>query len=93
MREVVLHVRASALEDVLDRLLPIVAGGVRERPLSQDHLELRMRGENVPALAQLTSALGPLQHQIREHEVSDDWRERRLAEYSSDVIGGRIVVR
>ena len=93
MREVVLHVRASALEDVLDRLLPIVPGGVRERPLSQEHLELRMRGEMVPALAQLTSALGPLQHQIREHEVSDDWRERRLAEYSSDVIGGRIVVR
>ena len=25
--------------------------------------------------------------------MSDDWRERRLAEYSSDVIGGRIVVR
>jgi ribosomal protein L11 methyltransferase len=52
-----------------------------------------MRGEGLPVLAQLTSALGPLPHQIREHEVSGDWRERRLAEYSSDVIGGRIVVR
>jgi ribosomal protein L11 methyltransferase len=93
MREVVLRVPASALEDVLDRLLPIVPGGVRERPLGEHNLELRMRGEIVPALAQLSNALGPLPHQIREHEVSDDWRERRLAEYSSDVIGGRIVVR
>jgi ribosomal protein L11 methyltransferase len=93
MREVVLRVPASALEDVLDRLLPIVPGGVRERPLGAHNLELRMRGDTVPELAALTSALGPLPHQIREHEVSDDWRERRLAEYSSDVIGGRIVVR
>jgi hypothetical protein len=56
MREVVLRVPASALEDVLDRLLPIVPGGVRERPLSQHNLELRMRGETVPALAQLSNA-------------------------------------
>jgi ribosomal protein L11 methyltransferase len=93
MREVVLRVPTAALEDVLDRLLPIVPGGVRERPLGAHNLELRMRGETVPALGQLISALGPLPHQIREHDVSDDWRERRLEEYSSDVIGGRIVVR
>jgi ribosomal protein L11 methyltransferase len=93
MREVVLRVPAAALEEVLDRLLPIVPGGVRERPLGVENLELRMRGDMVPALAVLTGALGPLAHEIREHEVSDDWRERRLAEYSSDVIGGRIVVR
>jgi ribosomal protein L11 methyltransferase len=52
-----------------------------------------MRGETVPTLAALRGALGRLPHQLREHEVSDDWRERRLAEYSSDAIGGRIVVR
>ena len=84
---------AAALEDVLDRLLPIVPDGVRERPTGVHNLELRMRGDTVPPLAVLTSALGPLPHEIHEHEVSDDWRERRLAEYSSDVIGGRIVVR
>jgi hypothetical protein len=80
MREVVLSVPASALEDVLDRLLPIVPGGVREQPLGVHNLQLRMRGDAVPALAVLSGALGPLPHQIREHEVSDDWRERRLAE-------------
>jgi ribosomal protein L11 methyltransferase len=93
MREVVLRVPAAALEDVLDRLLPIVPGGVRERPTGVHNLELRMRGDTVPPLAVLSGALGPLPHEIREHELSDDWRERRLAEYSSDVIGGRIVVR
>jgi ribosomal protein L11 methyltransferase len=93
MREVVLRVPAASLEEVLDRLLPIVPGGVRERPLSVNNLELRMRGEGVPAVTELSGALGRLPHQIREHEVSDDWRERRLAEYSSDAIGERIVVR
>jgi ribosomal protein L11 methyltransferase len=93
MREVVLSVPAVALEEVLDRLLPIVPGGVRERPLGAHNLELRMRGEAVPTLAALSAALDRVPHQIREHEVSDDWRERRLAEYSSDAIGGRLVVR
>jgi len=93
MREVVLRVPAAALEDVLDRLLPIVPGGVRERPLGLHNVELRMRGDTVPAVAELTGALGRVPHQVREQEVSDDWRERRLADYSSDVIGGRIVVR
>lgn len=34
MREVVLRVPASDVEDVLDRLLPIVPGGVRESPVA-----------------------------------------------------------
>ena len=32
-------------------------------------------------------------HHLHEHEVSDDWRERRIAEYRRQVIGGRLVVR
>jgi hypothetical protein len=35
MREVVLRVPAAAVEDVLDRLLPIVPGGVREYPVGR----------------------------------------------------------
>lgn len=93
MREVVVRVPAAALEDVLDRLLPIVPGGVREHALGVNNVELRMRGEAVPTLAQLRGALGRLPHQAREHEISDDWRARRLAEYTADVIGGRIVLR
>jgi ribosomal protein L11 methyltransferase len=93
MREVVLRVPAGAVEDVLDRLLPILPGGVREYPLGSYNVELRIRGAAVPTLPQLRGLLGQLPHQVAEREISDDWRERRLADYSSDVIGGRIVVR
>ena len=92
MREVVLTIPRLAAEDVLDRLLPIVPGGVRERPAGR-HLELRMRGPEVPERAQIERAVGRWPHRLAEHEVADDWRERRLAEYEPDVIGGRLVVR
>src|SRR5436853_3186780 len=92
MREVVLTIPRLAVEDVLDRLLPIVPGGVRERPAGR-HLELRMRGPEVPELAEIEHAVGRWPHKLSEHEVADDWRERRLAEYEAEVIGGRLVVR
>src|SRR5947209_5460955 len=57
MREVVLTIPRLAVEDVLDRLLPIVPGGVRERPAGR-HLELRMRGPEVPELAEIERAVG-----------------------------------
>ena len=47
MREVVLLVPAAAVEDVLDRLLPIVPAGVRERNAGAQ-IELRMRGDDLP---------------------------------------------
>src|SRR5438552_17568957 len=78
MREVVLTIPRLAVEDILDRLLPIVPGGVREHPAGR-HLELRMRGPEVPELAEIERAVGRWPHRLAEHEVADDWRERRLA--------------
>jgi ribosomal protein L11 methyltransferase len=92
MREVVLTVPARAVEGVLDRLLPIVPGGVRERPLG-DSVELRMRGHELPARDAIARCAGPLPHRLSEGTVPDDWRERRLADYREDLIGGRLVVR
>ncbi len=92
MREVVLRVPRLAVEDVLDRLLPIVPGGVREVRVG-GHVELRMRGDDVPALPVLARAAGRWPHKLAEHEVSDDWRRRRRADYRAEVIGGRLVVR
>jgi len=92
MREVLLRVPRGVVEDVLDRLLPLVPGGVRELEAGRE-VELRMRGDGVPALAQLTAAVSSWPHTISEHEVPDDWRERRLADYEPDVIGRRLVVR
>lgn len=92
MREVVVRVPAAAVEDILDRLLPIVPGGVRQRPRERQ-VELTMRGEDLPSLREIQLAVGRWPHRLTERETSDDWRERRLADYEPNVIGGRLVVR
>lgn len=92
MREVVLRVPRAAVEDVLDRLLLIVPGGVREVPAGR-HVDLKVRGEALPALEELRRAVGRWPHRVSEHEISDDWRERRAADYIPEVIGDRLVVR
>ncbi len=92
MRELRLRVPAAAAEDVLDRLLPLVPGGVREIA-DGDAVELRMRGETLPPLARVAGAAEGWPHRVTECEVPDDWRERRVLDYRPDVIGGRLVVR
>jgi ribosomal protein L11 methyltransferase len=92
MREVVLRVPKRAAEDVLDRLLPIVPGGVREREQGR-HVELAMRGDELPSLTEIAHAAGRWPHRISERQVADDWRERRLADYEPDPIAGRLIVR
>jgi ribosomal protein L11 methyltransferase len=93
MREVLLRVPSLAVEDVLDRLLPIVPGGVRELPAGRRQVELIMRGEEIPSLGELARVAGRWPHRLQERSVSDDWRDRRLADYEQDVIGDRLVVR
>jgi ribosomal protein L11 methyltransferase len=92
MREVAVRLPREAVEDVLDRLLPIVPGGVYERSVG-DLIELRMRGPEVPEPATVEAAIGRWPHELVEREVADDWRARRLADYEPDVIAGRLVVR
>jgi ribosomal protein L11 methyltransferase len=92
MRQVVVRVPAALVEDVLDRLLPIVPGGVRERPGGRQ-VELTMRGDQLPSLREIQRSLGSLPHRLKESEAPDDWRERRLADYEPNVIGGRLLVR
>ncbi len=92
MRELVLRVGAGAVEPVLDRLLPLLPGGVREIP-DGDHVELRMSGYDLPSRAEIARHVQRWPHSLRERQVPDDWRERRLAEYRQQVIGGRLVVR
>src|SRR5437588_853912 len=91
MREVVLEVPRAAVEDVLDRLLPRLPHGVRERERGR-RVELRMRGEGLPSADEIRALTGRRNLRVREHEVPDDWRERRRADYEPDVIGGRLVV-
>jgi ribosomal protein L11 methyltransferase len=92
-REVIVRVPAHSLDDVLDRVLPVVPDGVREMPASRRHVELRMLGPNLPPLREIARAVRPVPFQISERDVPDDWRERRLADYRADPIGERLVVR
>ncbi len=92
MREVTVRVPRRAVEDVLDRLLPIVPGGVREVSTGR-HVELRLRGHDIPDREAMAQAAGRWPYRLSEREVPDDWRQRRLMDYEPDVIGGRLVVR
>jgi ribosomal protein L11 methyltransferase len=93
MREVIVRFPAHALDDVLDRVLPIVPDGVREAPAPRGQVELRMAGPHLPPLRDIARAVRPTSFQISERAVPDDWRERRLAEYQAHPIAGRLIVR
>jgi ribosomal protein L11 methyltransferase len=93
MREVVLRVQRATLDEVLDRLLPIVPGGVREVPSESSEVELLLRGDELPALERVAAVVTPASYEIAERRVSDDWRERRQADYRVQPIAGRLVIR
>jgi ribosomal protein L11 methyltransferase len=93
MREVIVRFPMHALDDVLDRILPIVPVGVREAAAPRGQIELRMLGPHLPSLRDIAQAVRPTPFQISERQVPDDWRERRLADYQADPIAGRLVVR
>jgi ribosomal protein L11 methyltransferase len=93
MREVVLRVQRAALDEVLDRLLPVVPGGVREVPSEGSEVELLLRGDELPALERLAAVVTPAPYELAERRVSDDWRERRQADYRVQPIGGRLAIR
>jgi ribosomal protein L11 methyltransferase len=69
----------------------MLPGGVREIPRGR-HVELRMRGDDLPALADLVRITGRRRSQFSEREVPDDWLARRRADYEPDLIGRRLVV-
>src|SRR6185369_14344736 len=92
MRHVVLTVRADALEDVLDRLLPIAPQGVHERPAGEGRVELGVFGDG-PGREDLEAAAGAALLEAREAEADDDPALPRLEAFARlPPIGGRIVV-
>jgi ribosomal protein L11 methyltransferase len=93
MREVIVRFPAHALDEVLDRVLPIVPDGVREAPAPRGQIELRMAGPQLPPLRDIARAVRPTRFQISERAVPDDWRERRLADYEAHPIADRLIVR
>ena len=93
MRHVALTIREADLDEVLDRLLPIVPQGVHLHPAVDGRLELAVYGD-APPRAGLEAAAGESLLSSGEAEASDDPDERRLAAIGRrPPIGGRIVVR
>jgi ribosomal protein L11 methyltransferase len=94
MRELVLRVPADAVEPVLDELLLLAPHGVFERERG-DEVELWLRGadDELPPRAAVVAAAGAWGDSLREHEVSDDWRERRADDHEPLVVAQRLAVR
>jgi len=94
VRELTLTVPATAVEEVLDALMALAPHGVYEVPRGDD-VELRVRGaaDELPSPSAVAAAGGRWRASLREREVADDWRTRRLADHESVLIAGRIVVR
>lgn len=92
MRQVVLTVRADALEDVLDGLLPLLPQGVHEAPAPDGAVLLRVYGPG-PALAELEAAAGDALVRAEEGEAPDDPDERRLLTLAARPAVAGVVVR
>ena len=93
MRHVALTIRSGDLDEVLDRLLPLVAQGVHEHPAGEGRLELGIYGPS-PGTDALRSAAGAALLELEESEADDDAERRRLQAFARrPAIGGRVVVR
>ena len=91
MRRIALTVRADAVEDVLDRLLPLLPQGVHPADVD-DGVELAIYGGDVPS-DRLEALAGDALRAIDEQDAPDDPRERRRRFGRTWEVGGRFVVR
>lgn len=91
MQEVALRIAAEYVEEVLDRLLPRLPGGVHQVD-SGEYVELRVRNAAV-APETIRRLAGPVVTEIAVRAVSDDWRVRRREDAPAVVIGQRLAIR
>ena len=94
MQRVAFRIPAETREDVLDGLLPLLPGGIVERPVTDDVVEISTVGAALPPDEALREASPvPLEALSRE-TVPADWRERRrLFGGGAVLVAERLVVR
>lgn len=94
MRELALRVRADAVEEVLDVLLPLAERGVFERPRGEE-VELAFVGAelDLPDEDAARGAAGDALRGLELRTVADDWRERRAAGWRPLVVADRLEIR
>jgi len=93
VRRIAFRVAAADKEALLDALLPLLPGGVSERP-DGDEVELAAVGAALPHRPALEAAAGAPLAGWEDTHVSADWRERR-ARFGGGgfVVAGRILLR
>jgi ribosomal protein L11 methyltransferase len=93
VRELSLRVPASKADAVLDGILPALPGGLHVRE-NGAVVELKiLDAPGTPPEEELRALAGPSLIGLRAGEVSDDWRERRLARYAPLVVAERFLLR
>jgi ribosomal protein L11 methyltransferase len=96
MRRVALRVRAHAVEEVLDALLPRLADGVHERDAPYGSVELVAHALTgpLPPREELVALAGDALISLAESDVPADWHERRRLDGGGGVaIAGRFWLR
>jgi ribosomal protein L11 methyltransferase len=94
VRRASFRVPAGEKEELLDTLLPLLPGGVRERELDGGAVELTAVAAVLPAREELEDAAGRALDGWEEEDVPADWRERR-ARFGGGafLVAGRLLVR
>ena len=94
MQRVSFRIPAEAREDVLDGVLPLLPGGIVERPVAEGVVEIASFGVRLPPEATLREAAARPLEDVAYETVPADWRERRRRFGGGSVlISNRLVVR
>jgi ribosomal protein L11 methyltransferase len=92
MKRIALTVRAEAVEEVLDELLPLLPQGVHPAEVA-DGVELAVYGSDLPDRAELEALAGAALVAAREDDAPADLAERRRRFGRSWEVAGRIAIR
>lgn len=92
MRRVALTLRADAVEEVLDVLMPLIPQGVYERALDPQRTEVAFFGDGLPAAA-LEAIPGDALLGRDEEQAPDSREERRRRAGRAWTVAGRLRVR
>jgi ribosomal protein L11 methyltransferase len=93
VRELTLRVTTAEAEAVLDEILPALPGGLHLREEGGEVELSILATPGTPGEDDLRALAGPGLIELRSAEVSDDWRERRLARYHPLVVADRFLLR
>lgn len=93
MRRVALTLRADAVEDVLDVLMPLLPQGVYELELDRERTEIAFYGDALPGGPELDAMVGSALLARDEEDVPEGREQRRRRAGRAWEVAGRLRVR